>query len=184
MRDKLSNKKNNSIDNKKNQMGDILPNDFNVVDIIVRGKKVLANVKSIMEISDCDDEAIVKSSLNKVASYYFYFGRVVGELEDELNEKQEDFDLWFASKMGKVGGGDSEKAKERIAKTKYETVYREKNSELKKLSYYCKQADIAKKALEKSMSMMQSIGAFLRIEKSKPDSAGNDFENDHKNTED
>jgi len=151
----------------------ILPTDFKVVDIIVRGKRILADITKMMKVADCQSEELIKATMNKAASYYFYFGRVEIDLEDVLEEKKEAFEIWFASKTNALGTDDSEKAKERAIISKHNLEYLKLKNEIRMLSSYCKQASIAKKALEKNMSMLQSIGAFLRKEIDKPDYSPN-----------
>ena len=66
---------------------------------------------------------------------------------------------------------NSEKAKERAVMSKYQEEYSSKKENLRLLSNYCRQADIAKKTIEKNISLIQSMGALLRSENQKPESS-------------
>lgn len=170
MKGKISVKESTAVQKEVAKQSKMLPKDFEIVDILVKGRQVVVNLRELMELADCQNESIIKAAMNKSASYYFYFGRVEIELEEALSEAQEDFDIWLAQKTNALGNDDSEKAKERSVMTKYEKEYTTKKGRIRQISSFSRQASIARKALERNMSMLQSIGAFLRKEIDRPDS--------------
>ena len=170
MKGKFSRHESKEISRTVNKHKESLPKDFEIVDILVKGRQILVNLRELMELADCQNEHVVKSAMNKIASFYFYFGRVEIDLEDALEEAQEDLDIWLAQKTNALGNDDSEKAKERSVMTKHKEAYETKKKSIRMISSFKKQASIARKALENHMKMLQSIGAFLRKEIERPDS--------------
>ena len=103
--------------------------------------------------------------MNKAASHYHYFSRVELDLEELVTDKEEEFDLWMAEKMMRYTSNkdlNSEAAKKRQLMVDYKNSYETKNKEIRELKNFQRQAEIAKKALEKYMNLVSSIGAMVR----------------------
>jgi hypothetical protein len=96
---------------------------------------------------------------------------VDADLDDFIDKKQEEFDLWMAQKIYKIPDAkeyNSEGAKKRYVVVNYRKEYTERTKELRDLRSFKRQAEIAKKALDRELTMLQSIGAMVRNSASEP----------------
>jgi len=151
----------------------VLPKEFNVLELVIHGKKVIADMKELMEIINTENKQEIISAMNKASTHYFYFSRICVDLEDRLNALQESFDIWMADKKTLIDDkyASSEKAKERLVIAENKRLYTERIKEIREVSRNFKYAEVAKKALEKNIGLIQSIGAMVRESQNKnPDS--------------
>jgi len=155
----------------------LLPKEFDIFDIIVKGKRIIIDMRELLSISNVQNKQLIISSMNKVSSRCWYFGKVLSLLEEKCNSLEEDFKIWLSRKMTEVTDESSEKAKERIVMVHHSGRYKDFKNEMRQYSLYKRQAEIAYKTLEKSIELIRSIGAMTREEgKNKQVDVGKDTE--------
>lgn len=150
---------------KKKLEKNILPDKYKIIDIIVDGRRVRADLNKWLIIANCENKSEVLAAQNRASSHYQYFARVESRLEDVIVEKEEIFDLWMAEKIYNIPDDkeyNSEAAKKRHVMINYRKKYLEYTKELRELRSFKRQAEIAKKTLDKQLVMLQSIGAMVR----------------------
>jgi len=178
MKGELNKNKEISSKLKKDLEKNILPPEYKIIDIVVNGRRIRANINKMLKIANAENRSEIIAAQNKASSNYQYFSRVDASLEDLVIRKEEDFELWLAKKMSVYEGKDasSEAAKKRLVMTDSEDEYKKRSSELNDLKYMKRQAEIAKKSLDKQISLIQSIGAMVRSDTSEPSpTSGQDY---------
>lgn len=176
MKGKIEDGKSKIKESFEKKQSQIMPEEFEVIDLIVKGKKIIVNMKELLEIANCENKVEIINAMNKASTYYGYFGKVSVDLEDYFNQLEEDFSIWLASKMSEkiFENESSEKAKERKVAVMYQKEYEEKKSEIREIKKYFNYAEIAKKTIEKNIGLIQSIGAMVRNSAERPVNPGND----------
>lgn len=146
------------------RLDNIMPRDFDILKVIVKGKKIIVDMREIMEISNLENKQEIVSCMNQVSSYFSYFGRVAIDLNDQLNKEQEIFTIWMSHKKSKFTEEDSEKARERCVITKYTEEYNRRKERIRKLTLWYDYARNAKSSLEKNIELIRSIASFIKSE--------------------
>lgn len=136
--------------------------DLNVLKLIVKGKEVVINMKEIMELANCEDKLEIMGAMNKASSYYFYFGRIEADLKEVLDDAEENFEIWLAAKKSRYEDEKNETARLRQVMVNHKELFKTKKEKVQRLRRYYAQASIAKKAIEKNINLIQSIGAMVR----------------------
>jgi len=147
-----------------------IPDEYKILNIIVNGRNIVLNIDNILTIANLHNESEVLNSMNKACSYYHSFSRIESDLQTLIIDCEKKFKIWMSIKKSEYNSKDfnSESAKERAVITDYEEDYLKKTNKIEKLKSYEKQCSIAKKAMEKHVDMIRSIGKIVHDQKSDP----------------
>ena len=157
--DRAGKKHNKKVDN-------FLPEEFDTFSIKVRGEQISCNMRELLMIANTESKAEIISAMNRASPNYFYFSRLKIDLEEALASAEESFALWFSREKGTFEKESSEKARERRVMSMFPETYKKYQKIIKRLRRYLGYSKIASDSFDKSISLLQSIGAMVRKDES------------------
>lgn len=155
---------------KKNKkiLEDLKKNNLQILEVEIGGNKIKLNVYEEIRLAVPDNPGEVIEKMNESPSNYWWLGSMKAELQKEIDDLELEFHLWLEKRKANYDGDkayNSENAKERQVLVKYPKSYREYKQRINEKKYVLKKVDVARRAYESHISLLQSIGSMLRSEK-------------------
>jgi hypothetical protein len=133
-------------------------------------EEIHENMFDKLLLNNPENPAEVVSKMNQATPVYAYLGSAKAEMETQVASMESDFEIWMAKAMNDLNDDKdfkSEKAKQNHIISENEKDYRKMTTGIRDAKYILRKIDVARKAYDKYIAILQSIGAMIRQDMSK-----------------
>ena len=135
-------------------------------------QKINKNIFDNLRLNNPENPAEIVSKMNDAAPYYWWLGSAMTEIEDKLNALEDEFNFWLETKKHKYDGDKfyvSEGSKERQVIITFPKTYNKFKEDIRNVRYIERKLDVARKAYDKAINLLQSMGRISVDDKDIPD---------------
>jgi len=150
-------------------------NNLKELDVKVGTERVRVKLWDDMDIQNPENPAEIVQKMIDAPKLNWYLGSAKADMEAEVDRLTTEFKTWLEEEKFLHDTEKSEVGRERMVIIKKGEEYERRKSELRAAQLIFRKIDIARKALDHHIQLLQSVGAMLRMERKQAGSDDSDI---------